>query len=130
MKREMFFAVTGVVAMLFGVGFLVLPEMSLATYGVPTSPHNVMQGRYFGSSLLAVGLVSWLARDTQDAKAIRAILVAGFVMNLAGLAISVAATGSLMNAMGWLSVAIYGVFAAGGAYLLFAGKPQPQVQSA
>ena len=71
MKREQFFAIAGVVGALFGLGFLLLPDMSLGTYGVPVDPHNLMQARYFGSALLAVGLMTFLARETQDAAAIR-----------------------------------------------------------
>jgi hypothetical protein len=126
MRRELFFAISGVAGTLFGLGFLLLPEMSLQTYGVPTGPHNVMQSRYFGSALLAIGLVSWLARETQDAIAIRAILVAGIASNAAGAVISAAAAGSLQNGLAWMSVGIYGVFSAWGAWLLMATrKPAP-----
>lgn len=130
MKRELFFLVSGIAGILFGVGFLLVPEMSLRTYGVPTEPHNVMQSRYFGSALLAVGLISFMARDTQDAIAIRALLSAGVVSNVAGAVISAMAAGGLQNGMAWMSVAIYGVFAALGAYFLLAGTQQRQAQSA
>ena len=130
MKRETYFAVTGVVGLLFGLGFLVLPGMSLATYGVPTDAHNLMQSRYFGSALIGIGLVSFLGRQTQDPVAYRAMLVGGLVSDVIGAAISFAAAGGLQNRMAWLSVAIYALFAAGAAYFLFAGKPQPQAQGA
>ncbi|HUR90969.1 MAG TPA: hypothetical protein VMZ74_17925 [Ramlibacter sp.] len=126
MKREMFFTVTGIVAMLFGIGFVLVPAMSLAMYGVPTEPHNLMQSRYFGSALLAVGIISYLARDTQDPLAWRAILWGGLVMDLIGLGVSFSAAGSLQNEMAWGSVVLYAVFAAGGAYFLFGAKqPAP-----
>ena len=130
MKREMFFAISGVVGVLFGLGFLLMPDMSLRTYGVPTDPHNLMQSRYFGAELLAVGLIYFLGRDTQDPKAVRAMLVAGLVTNTIGAAISVYAAGGLQNGMAWMSVAIYTVFALAAAYYLFAGKEPAQVQSA
>jgi hypothetical protein len=128
MKRELFFAISGIVGVLFGLGFLLVPDMSLRTYGVPTDPHNLMQARYFGSSLLTVGLVVFLGRDTQDAIAIRALLVAELVGNAIGAAISATAAGSLQNGMAWMSVVIYGVFAAAAAYYLFGAKRPAQVQ--
>ena len=120
MKREMFFAITGIVGTLFGLAFLLVPEMSLRMYGVPTEPHNLMQARYFGSALLGIGRVSFLARNTQEPVAIRALLTAALVSNIAGCVISVSAAGRLQNNMAWLSVAIYGAFAIAGAYYLFA----------
>jgi hypothetical protein len=122
MKRQVFFAIAGVVAALFGLSFLLVPEMSLRTYGVPAEPHNVMQARYFGSALLALGLLWFLARDTEDPKAIRAILVAALVGNLAGGVISLSSVGTLQNGMAWMSVAIYAAFALASAYFLLAGR--------
>jgi len=129
MKRGMFFAILGIVGVLFGLGFLLVPEMTLRMYGVPTEPHNLMQSRYFGSVLLAFGLIFFLARDTQDPKAIRALLVGGFVGNVVGAVISASAAGNLQNGLAWMSVAIYATFAVGAGYLLLA-KPQVEIRSA
>lgn len=126
MKRGMFFAILGIVGVLFGLGFLLVPEMTLRMYGVPTEPHNLMQSRYFGSVLLAFGLIFFLARDTQDPKAIRALLVGGFVGNVVGAMISASAAG---NGLAWMSVAIYAAFAVGAGYLLLA-KQQVEIRSA
>jgi hypothetical protein len=130
MKREMFFAISGAIGILFGLGFLLMPDASLRSYGVPTEPHNLMQARYFGSALLTVGLVYFLARDTQDVLAVKAMLIAGVIGNAVGGVISVAAIGGLQNDLVWLSVAIYFVFAAAAAWYLVQGRKPAQVQSA
>lgn len=129
MKREFFFAVTGAIGVLFGLGFLLLPEMSLRTYGVATQPHNLMQARYFGSALLAVGLTTFLVRATQDAAAVRALLVGNLAGDCAGALVTLMALG-LMNAMAWSSVVLYALFAAGNAYFLFASKPESRAEAA
>lgn len=129
MKREMFLAVTGVIGVLFGLGFLLMPDMSLRTYGVPTEPHNLMQARYFGATLMAFGLVSFLARNSQDAVAFRALLVGGVVGNGIGAVISAMAAGSLQNGMAWMSVVLYGAFALAGAYYLMGAKPHIAAQA-
>lgn len=130
MKREMFFAIFGIVAVLFGLAFLLAPEVSLRMYGVPTDPHNLMQSRYFGSALLGLGLVFFLARETQDQKAIRALLVGGVVGNLIGAVISGSAAGNLQNSLAWVSVAIYLALAAGCGYYLLVARPQMDMRSA
>lgn len=122
MKRQMFFAIAGVVATVFGLSFLFAPEVSLRTYGVPTDPHNLMQSRYFGSALLALGLVWFLARDTTDPIAVRAMLVAALLGNIAGAVISASVAGNLQNNMAWLSVAIYSAFSGASGYYLMAGR--------
>ena|SRR5437868_10832446 len=129
MKREQFFAIAGVVGALFGLGFLLLPDMSLGTYGVPVDPHNLMQARYFGSALLAVGLMTFLARETQDAAAIRAVLMGNLVGDIAGGVVTLMALG-IMNSMALGSLVIYVLFAAGSAWFLFAAKQSAQPQSA
>ncbi|MEJ6022798.1 hypothetical protein [Ramlibacter sp. PS4R-6] len=129
MKREQFFAISGVIGALFGLGFLLLPDLSLRNYGVPTDPFNLMQARYFGSALLAVGLITFLARETQDAVAVRALLLGNLVGDAAGGIVTLMALG-MMNAMAWSSVVIYALFAGASAYYLFATKPQAQAASA
>jgi len=119
MKLSLYFAIIGVVAVLFGLAFILVPELSLKQYGIPTEPHNLMQSRYFGSTLLAFGLVPLLGRNLRDDAALRVILQAGVVSNGLGAIISaMAATSGLQNQMAWGSVLIYGVFLAGNLYYL------------
>ena len=119
MRLRTFFAITGIIALLFGVFFLVFPEPALRQYGVPTEAHNQMQARYFGATLLQVGVVVWLARLTQDAISIRAILIAIIVGNAFAAAISVwAAITKLQNAMVWGSVLLYVLLLLGSLYFL------------
>jgi hypothetical protein len=82
MKLPAFLGLAGALGILFGLEFLLIPELALAQYGVPTEPHNLMQSRYFGSTLLAFGLLLWLARGAQDTTARRALLLASLVANL------------------------------------------------
>lgn len=90
-----------------------------------------MQSRYFGGALLALGLLWFLARDTQDPPAIRAILVSGLAGDIAGAVISASAAGGLQNDMAWMmSVAIYAAFAVASAYYLVAGRRPVQPLSA
>ena len=119
MKASTFLAVSGAIGALFGLEFLLAPAFALGQYGVPTEPHNLMQARYFGSTLLAFGLILWLARRTRDDDAIRAILQASVVGNALGAGLSVwSAMVRLQGPMAWVSVAIYLVFCLAGVYYL------------
>jgi len=119
MKLSGLFALTGVLGMLFGLEFLFIPEMALQQYGVPTEPHNLMQARFFGSTLFAFGLVNWLARPTTDDVARRALLVAGVLGNGGGLALSLwSRLNGLQGMLAWLSVALYAALLLAALYFL------------
>jgi hypothetical protein len=126
MKLSTFFGATGIIALVFGAFFLLFPEPALQQYGVPTEAHNQMQARYFGATLLQVGLVVWLARLTQDATAVRAILIAIVVGNTCAAAISIwAGLVKLQNAMVWGSVLLYVVLLLGSLFFLLSSPRQP-----
>jgi hypothetical protein len=120
MKLAAFLGLSGAIAIVFGLEFLLIPELALSQYGVPTEAHNLMQARYFGSTLLAFGLVVWLARKSAEDGTRRALLIAGIVGNLAGLVLSLwSRSAGLQGMLAWLSVGIYGALLLGGLnYLL------------
>ncbi len=120
MKLSAFLGLAGAIGVLFGLEFLLIPEMALAQYGVPTEPHNLMQARYFGSTLLAFGLLLWLARATRDDAVRRALLLASVVGNLIGLVLSIwSRLDGLQGVLAWLSVGIYGALLLGSLFFLF-----------
>ena len=119
MKLAAFLGLAGALGILFGLEFLLIPELALSQYGVPTEAHNQMQARYFGSTLLAFGLLLWLARGTQDATAQRALLIASVALNLFGLLLSLwSRFAGLQSLLAWLSVSIYGALSFGALYFL------------
>ena len=66
MKCSTFLSTSGILGILFGLAFLLAPEVIGPLYGIPPEPHTLMANRYFGGTLLWVGLVSWLARGVRD----------------------------------------------------------------
>ena len=119
MKLATYLAISGVVALLFGLEFLLIPEFALKLYGVPADPHHAMVGRYFGGTLVAYGLVLWLGRGLRDDPALRVLLQSGVAGNAIGAIISGhAAIAGLQNQMAWGSVLIYGALLAGNLYYL------------
>lgn len=119
MKLSAFLGLAGAIAILFGLEFLLIPELALSQYGVPTEAHNLMQARYFGSTLLAFGLVYWLARKSTDNSTRRALLLASIAGNLIGLALSLwSRSAGLQGALAWLAAGIYAALLLGSLYFL------------
>lgn len=62
------------VAIIYAVGFLIIPRIFSGIYRVMPGPGAVLAFRYFGVALLGIGLIFWFARDVQYQDARRAIL--------------------------------------------------------
>jgi len=119
MKLPAFLGLTGAIGILFGLEFLLIPELALSQYGVPTEPHNLMQARYFGSAVFAYGLIYWLVRKTNDDTTRRALLVVGVLGNGVGLVLSLwSRSAGLQGLLAWLAVGIYAALLLGSLYFL------------
>jgi hypothetical protein len=113
----------GVLALVFGLGFLLVPRPMLTLYGVPTDPSVALMARFFGAALVQIGLVLYLIRDVGDPRTQRGVVIGSFIGSVAGLV--VALTGQfwdLLNQFGWTTVAIYGLLTLGYGSIMF-GRP-------
>lgn len=114
----------GVLALVFGIGFLLAPRPVLSLYGVEAAPAVVLMSRFFGAALVQLGLVLYLIRDVADPRTQRGVVIGSFIGSVAGLV--VALTGQfwgLVNSFGWTSVAIYGLLLLGYGSFIF-GTPR------
>lgn len=108
MRPGTVFLTAGVLALAFGVGFLLVPAAVLPLYGVPTDVATILMARFFGVALLNAGLVVYLLRDVREPSSQRALALAGVVGSVAGAAVALTAVlGGMVNALGWSTVAIY-----------------------
>jgi hypothetical protein len=124
MKPKTLLIINAVVILVYAFGALIIPATMLTMYGMTTGPGEQLMTRYFGASMLALGLLSWLARNTADAVALRAVIVAFLVFDAAGFVVSLMGTISVvMSPLGWQVVVIFLVLCLGFGYLLFA-KPK------
>jgi hypothetical protein len=123
MAQNPFFIVVAIIAFLFGLGFLFFPDATFSMYGIAATDVGRLAGRFFGSSLIALGIIYYAARDLQEPDVLSGVLWAGLILNIADLVLaSVATIGGIMNAMGWASVVLHIVLGAGFGYLIF-GRP-------
>ncbi len=108
MRPTTLFLTAGVLALAFGLGFLVAPAAVLPLYGVPADASTVLMSRFFGAALVHLGLVLYLLREVREPAAVRSLALAGVIGSVGGAL--VAATGvvsGVTNALGWSTVAIY-----------------------
>lgn len=120
MKRDLFMSIAAVVAVLFGLSFLLMPVQTMTMYGVDLDISGQFIARYLGSAFLGIGIVNWLARSSEDSKALRAVLLGFFIVSLTGLIVAVFdATTGIGNSLVWSTVVIYLLLSAGFGYFSF-----------
>jgi Ca2+/Na+ antiporter len=127
MKLGTFLSISGVIAIVFGVAFVAVPAQMLSLYGITPNAATILMSRFFGATLLDVGLVIFLARMVTDPTAQRAIVVGSLVGSLVGLCVAVyGQLSGIVNSLGWSSVVIYLLLTVGYAYFVYAKDVEPQ----
>ena len=120
MRPNSFLVLATIVAAVFGLAFLIAPAQLTALYGVALTPAIEVLGRVAGSTILALAIVYWGARNGSGAEALKAAMLAGFVSNgLVSLIMLHATWTGLLNSYGWAQAAINGLLALGFAYFTF-----------
>src|SRR5437763_9578750 len=77
MTRAAFMLLHAILALAFGIGFVLAPASMLALYGVATDPAGTFMARLWGAAAIQVGLAAWLARRDMDRPARRAVQLGG-----------------------------------------------------
>jgi hypothetical protein len=117
MTRKRLFVLNAVIAAGYGIALLVAAHPILDVYGITPNPEAVYMARWFGLELLAIGLVTWLARNTAESAGGRAVAWALAVTY--GIGVVLALWGTLVgpfNALGWIAVGLNLLLGSGFAY--------------
>jgi hypothetical protein len=108
------FLAGGILGLVFGLSFLLVPATVLPLYGLSTDPATVLMSRFFGVALFHLGMLLYLLRDIRDVASQRALVTAGVAGSAAGAAVGLMGVlGGLVNALGWSTVAIYALLLVG-----------------
>ncbi len=117
MTRAAFMLLHAMLALAFGIAFVLAPASVLGLYGVTTDPAGTFMARLWGAAAIQVGLTAWLARKDIDTPARRAVqlgnaggLAVGFVIALLGQ------VGGLFNTLGWSTVLLFLLLCVGYGY--------------
>ncbi len=125
MKLSALMIVNSIVAVVFGLGFVLVPGQVTSLYSPEVGPTLNYVAQLFGAALLAFAVLTWVARNVPDSEARRAILLALFVGDGVGFVVAlIGQIGGVMNALGWSTVVIYLLLAVGFGYFRFLAKPE------
>ncbi|MBN1146168.1 MAG: hypothetical protein JXA78_02850 [Anaerolineales bacterium] len=124
MKLKNWMIAKAIVVLIFGVGFVLIPNILAGLYGMNLDPAATLMARLFGGGFIFEAVVLWFARNTdRDDVACRGIMLGVVVSNLIGFIVCLLATlAGTWNALGWLSVALFLVFGLAFAYFRFVKK--------
>jgi hypothetical protein len=84
MNSKLYLTIVAIIAILYAIGFLLIPESMGTLYGAKQDPNAILNIRFFGSALLAWGVIAWFARDFQDWNAVRGVLIGTAIGDLIG----------------------------------------------
>ena len=119
MKLSSFLLVKAVISLVFGIGLALMPAAVMSLYGVMLEPGGMFMAQLVGASLIGIGLICWLDRST-DHDALQGITLALFIGDTVGFIVALLGQLSgLMNALGWVNVAIWLLLALGLGYFRF-----------
>jgi FtsH-binding integral membrane protein len=108
MRPNTLFLAAGVLALAFGLGFLLAPAAVLPVYGAATDPATLLMSRFFGVALVQLGLTLYLIREVRDGGAVRALCLAGVLGSVLGALVAfLGVRTGVTNGLGWSTVAIY-----------------------
>ena len=122
MTYKNFMTFASVLAIIFALGFILMPAQLVRFYNVTLNEGGVLIGQLLGAALLGFGVLNWSARSFGEGEATQAILTANLAADAVGFIFSL--MGQLggvpgVNALGWSTVVIYLILTAGFAYLRF-----------
>ena len=121
MKLCNLMATKAVIVVVFGIGFVLMPTNIMAFYGLTLNPGGAVMAQLFGASFILLGILLWFAKNAPSSDvALRAIVLAVFVGDAIGFIVALLAQLSgMMNALGWVTVALYLLLALGFGYFQF-----------
>jgi hypothetical protein len=109
MRPNTVFLIGGILALAFGLCFLLVPGVVLPMYGVSPDAATLLMSRFFGVALVQLGLSLYLLREVREPVVVRALALAGVVGSACGMLVALLGVlGGVTNALGWSTVAIYG----------------------
>ena len=119
MKLSNFLIVKAIISLVFGIGFVLVPAAVMPLYGVTLDPIGILMARFVGACLIGIGLICWFDRSA-DHDALQGITLALFIGDTVGFIVALLGQLSgLMNALGWVIVAIWLLLALGLGYFRF-----------
>jgi len=122
MSYKFLFVLNALVSVVLGAVFLIVPSRALDFFGTETYAATLLVARFFGSALVAVGLVLWFAKDAAEESIQKGMGIALLVSSVLGLIINVigvSPSSGVIRSNGYITIIVYVLFALGYAFMLF-----------
>lgn len=120
MNLRNLFLINMFVALIFSLVLLLGPNTLLLKIGMKTGPSENLMAQFLGAALVIPAMLSWFAKDFNDAAAQRAVTVSFFLFYAIGFVVALLGTLSeAMKSSGWSIVIIFLALALGYGYFLF-----------
>lgn len=93
MSYKLLFVLSAIVAVVFGLGFMFVPEQALPLLGTTEQyASTLFAARFFGFAAFGLGLMLWFAKDTTDEKIQKNLGIANLLISVIGLILALYAT--------------------------------------
>lgn len=123
MKLSYFFIANALLAVVGGLGLLVMPEQLMSSQGTSLNAGGVYIARIMGMLLLGMALVSWQVRNLKDGDLLKPLLSAFALVHLGIVVLNIWALNSnLVNSTGWGDIVLHGALGSGFLYYLLNPK--------
>jgi hypothetical protein len=120
MNYRTLFLLNSFFAFLLGAVFLIVPTQAIGQFGVDSYTSTRMMAQFFGTAMLALGLLLWFVRDAASEAMQQGMAVAMLVGALAGLFVTaLGAFAGTLRTNSWMAFLVYVLFGLGYALLLF-----------
>ncbi|UCC39616.1 MAG: hypothetical protein JSV96_17855 [Candidatus Aminicenantes bacterium] len=122
MKLNALFVITGILGLFFGLLTLLIPGGFYAFYGGELADTGKNAAQLQGAAYLGYAFLLFLACKAADAKARKAVVVGMLIHSIVAVIVSLKwQLAGTINAWGWSTVAIFGLFVLGYGYFLIKG---------
>ncbi len=123
MSYKLLFVLSAIVAVILGLGFLIVPDRALPLLGTTEQyASTVFAARFFGFALFGLGLVLWFAKDVTDEKIQRNLGIANLVIAVVGLVLSLYATmagNAVLRTNVWVPIVLFLLGGLGYGFMIF-----------
>ena len=124
MNYRTLFLLNSFIAFLLGLAFLIVPTLAIGQFGVDSYTSTRMMAQFFGTAMLALGLLLWFVKDVNSEVTQKRMGIALLVGSVAGLLVTVLGTlAGTMRTNGWMAILLYVILGLGYAFMVFS-KPK------
>jgi len=111
--------VKSIICIVFGIGFALLPAIVGSIYAITPDPDGLVMTRFFGAAFIGIGLILWFLRNAAE-NILKDITLSLCIADTIGfIAALLGQLSGNINALGWINVALWLIFAVGLAYFRF-----------